>query len=213
MIPPARPRRDASASTSGPSALPRRATRAPVAGLAGLLLLALLGGCAPPAVRTTFLNSVDLVDMTDRMAESFAADTVLAARTPDDEAWVISIYRVVNHTNQIIPDREKWLYVARLRARLAQSRIGDERRIIWIIPPERWPIVAGELGGPDEPYGLRMPPTHLLTATFSALTVTSGQGRSDTYFCAYELVDLDSGRLVWEDRWEVKRAASGLTYD
>lgn len=182
------------------------------------LLLAAIGlllvGCGgPPKVRTTFLNSIDLIDMTDRMAESFAHDEVIGRRTPDDDPWVISIYRVQNHTNQIIPEREKWLYIARLRAKLAQSDIAAQRGPIWIIPPERWPMVAEELGVSEEPYGLRMNPTHQLTAEFNTLTVTSGRGRSDTYVCSYHLYDLRTGTIVWEDSWEVKRAISGKTYD
>ncbi len=172
-----------------------------------------LCACAPPAVRTTFLGSVDLIDMTDRMAESLARDPQLGRRTPDDEAWVISVYRVINHTNQIIPEREKWLYLARLRAQLARSDLAARRRLIWVIPPERWPIVAAELGVSVEPFGLRLDPTHQLTAEFHALTNTSGAGRSDAYLCNYQLVDLRIGSLVWEDAWEVKRAVSGLTYD
>lgn len=180
-------------------------------------LLLLLTGCGgAPKINTTFLNSVDLVDMTDRMAESFSHTSAVAQRTPQSDPWVISMYRVQNHTNQIIPDREKWLYLARVRALLAQSNMSRQRSIIWIIPPERWPMVAKELGVSTEPYGLRMNPTHLLTAEFYALTNTSGKGRSDAYFCDYQLVDISggaSGAMVWEDKWEVKRAIAGKTYD
>jgi hypothetical protein len=58
-----------------------------------------------------------------------------------------------------------------------------------------------------------MAPTHLLTAEFDALTLTSARGRSDMYHCGFELVDLRDGQSVWHDRWEVKRAVSGLMYD
>lgn len=184
--------------------------------LALQLLLTSLGllmiGCSgPPKVRTPFLTSVDLREMSDRMAESFAGDEVIGSRTPSSERWVISMDRVVNHTNQIIPENERWLYLARLRSRLAQSDIAQRRNLVWIIPPERWPIVQPELG--DAPPELRLAPTHLLTATFDALTRTGPRGRSDAYFCSYQLVDLQSGRMVWEDAWEVKRAVSGLTFD
>jgi hypothetical protein len=183
------------------------------------VLLAVLSGCgSAPKAQTTFLNSVDLVDMTDRMAESFAHTPAIANRTPQSPPMVISMYRVQNHTNQIIPDREKWLYLARLRASLAQSSISKERNLVWIIPPERWPMVARELNVSAEPYGLRMNPTDLLTAEFYALTNTSGKGRSDAYFCSYQLLELtdaqaSSGRIIWEDKWEVKRAITGKTYD
>lgn len=178
-----------------------------------MLMLCCAGCGSAPKAQTTFLRSVDLIDMTDKMAQSFVSDEVIGARRESDSPWIISLYRVVNHTNQVIPDREKWLYVGRLRAMLAQSDVGKNRNIIWIIPPERWSIVAQELGVSEEPYGLRMNPTHLLTAEFHALTNTSGKGRSDAYLCSYQLVDLARGSLVWEGSWEVKRAVSGTTYD
>ncbi|MCP3905846.1 MAG: hypothetical protein GY715_19660 [Planctomycetes bacterium] len=181
-----------------------------------LVVIALLAGCGdagPPRARTSFLQNVDLVAMTDSMARSFASDPVIGARSPDSERWIVSIHRVANYTNQVIPDREKWLYVGRLRAVLQQSDLAQQRNLVWIIPPERWPIVAEELGVSTEPYGLRLDPTHLMTAEFHALTNTSGAGRSDAYLCDYQLVDLQRGTITWEDRWEVKRTVHGRTYD
>ena len=174
--------------------------------------LMMLFGCGGvPKTGTTFLNSVDLVEMTDRMAESFAADATMSARSPQSTPWVVSIDRMHNFTNQVIPEREKWLYIARLRATLQQSEIARQRNIIWVIPPERWPMVEKELG--EAPLELRRRPTHELTAEFGALTNTSGKGRSDAYLCEYQLVELESGVIVWSDHWEVKRAVSGKTYD
>ncbi len=181
---------------------------------ASLLFVLALAACAsPPQTRTTFLNSVDLVNMTDRMARSFTQDDRIGTRNEEDEPWVISIYRVVNHTNQIIPERERWMYIGRMRALLAQTDVAQRRNLIWIIPPERWPIVADELGTSHEPYGLRMNPTHQLTAEFHTLTHTSAAGRSDAYVCSFQLIDLRSGTIAWEDAWEVKRAVSGRTFD
>lgn len=177
-----------------------------------LMVWPLVGCGGAPKARTTFLDSVDLVAMTSQMSQSFTQDEVINARSQDSDRWVVSIYRIVNNTNQIIPERQKWLYINRLRALLDRSDIAQRCNITWVIPPERWSIIAAETGE-AEPYGLRLEPTHLLTAEFNTLTNTSGSGRSDTYLCAYELVDLDSGRVVWQDSWEVKRAVSGRTYD
>ena len=182
----------------------------PVAALACLAVV-VAAGCAPPAAHTTFLNDVDLVDMTDRMAQSFAADPVIGRRSESSDPWIISLDRVVNHTNQIIPSREKWLYVARLRLQLAASDVAGERSFVWVIPPERWPAAPDELPGDER--GPRLRPTHLLGAEFQTLTNTSGAGRSDMYVCSFQLTEIAGGRLVWEDWWEVKRAVSGLTYD
>lgn len=179
-------------------------------------------GCAggPAAVRTTFLQSVDLIEMTDRMAASLAGAAAITARVgpdgtaaPDTERWVVSMERISNRTNQLIPDGEKWLYVARLRALLATADLSERANLVWVMPPERWTEVATELDDPREPRELRTPPTHQLTGTFLALTTTSGAGRSDTTVCSYQLVDLGTGALVWEGSWEVKRAVSGRTYD
>lgn len=169
--------------------------------------------CAPPKVQTSFLRSVDLVDMTTIMAQSFARTPVIAQRSPDSPRWIISVDKVVNNTNQIIPENEKWAYIGRLRAQLAQTRISQEKNLVWVVPPERWPEIAREIDAAVEPRDLRLPPTHLLTATFSALTTTTGQGRTDAYFCAFQLIDLNSGTLVWEDAWEVKRGVLGRTWD
>lgn len=176
-------------------------------------VLLVLAGCAPPQSRTPFLRSVDLVEMTDRMAESFAATPTVAGRDATDDRWVISIARITNYTNQIIPDREKWLFIGRMQSILAASELADDRAIVWVIPPERWWIVADEFPDRPEPFGLRLEPTHLLTGTFSSLTTTSARGRSDAYLCSFQLVDLATGALVWEDAWEVKRATTGLSYD
>ena len=188
-----------------------RCVRMLIASAVLLFILAQHGCSSGPKVKTTFLSSVDLIDMTDRMAASFARDEAVGARTSQSPPWVISIHRAQNFTNQIIPDREKWLYLARLRAQLQQSDIVRQRNIIWVIPPERWPMVQEELG--EAPPELRMRPTHTLTAEFGALTSTSGRGRSDAYLCEYQLLELSTGRMVWSDQWEVKRAVSGKTYD
>lgn len=173
----------------------------------------LLVGCAsPPQARTTFLNSVDLVSMTDQMAASLARDERITERTPQSDRWVFSLDRVVNHTNQIIPDREKWLYLVRLRSLLAQTDVSKAHNIIWVVPPERWTALRGEVE-PDMPPELRERPTHLVTAEFYANTNTSGTGRSDAYFTSFQLLNLESGSIVWEDSWEVKRAVAGRTYD
>ncbi len=178
----------------------------------GHWVLALVGCGATPGPTTSFLRSVDLVDMTEQMSRSFVQDAAIVNRGSRETPWVISIAKVANHTQQIIPEDEKWLYVGRLRARLAESTVSQEHSLLWVVPPERWPIIAAELGDPEPPEQ-RIKPTHVLTATFEALTTTSGSGRSDAYLCDYQLVNLETASLVWEDSWEIKRSVSGRTYD
>ncbi len=191
-----------------------------VSGLRAMVIVVLaalagpLASCAavPAAPPTTFLRSVDLVEMTDRMAESFASTNPVSERDASDERWVISIHRIANHTNQIIRDSEKWLYVERMRGLLAQSDVGTQRNIVWVYPAEHWSTIA-ERTDYEQPPELRLEPTHRLTGTFHALTTTGAAGRTDTYHCSYELIDLDTGRVIWEDAFEVKRAVRGRTWD
>ncbi len=178
-----------------------------------ILTLGVMGCAMPTHPRTPFLRSVDLVDMTNNLSESFAHDEIINSRTSDDSPWVISLNDVVNNTQQIIPESERWLYVARLRSRLAQSDCSARHNMIWVVPPEGIQRIDDENTGSSSLAEQRLTPTHLLTGEFVALTNTSHTGRSDTYVCDYQLVDLQSGLIVWEDAWEVKRYASGLTYD
>lgn len=203
----------APAATIARRAVARRARLAMACRTVVVACAALAAACSPPKAQTPFLRSVDMVEMTGRMAQSFTATPAIAERTVRSPRWLISIDKVANNTNQIITENQKWAYVGRLRALLTQTKISDQKNLVWIVPPERWPIIAEELRSVGEPPELRRPPTHVMGATFDALTNTSGEGRSDAYLCTFQLVELASGALVWEDSWEVKRTVAGKTYD
>lgn len=156
-----------------------------------LLLLALVG-CSSPRVVNTRLDSADLVAMTDAMVQSMLADDSLAGRTVDSPAMVIVADRVVNRTNDILPDGEKRAFTGRLRALLNASPALSRRNMQF--------VQNRDLSGPN-----RVSPTHALTATFYADTVAERQRRTDTYLCAFQLTDLTEDRILWEDRYETKK--------
>ena len=56
-----------------------------------------------------------------------------------------------------------------------------------------------------EALGQRRTATHALTATFYSVTTATRQARTDSYLCSFQLLDLSSDRITWEDRFEVKR--------
>jgi len=151
--------------------------------------------------------------MINNLSESFAHDEIINSHTVEDQPWVVSISDIVNNTQQVIPESERWLYVARLRSRLAQSDCSARHNIIWVIPPKGIQRVDNENAGSSSLAEQRMAPTHLLTGEFVALTITSHTGRADTYICDFQLINLQTGLIVWEDAWEVKRYAVGMTYD
>lgn len=167
----------------------------------GLVVAAgVLGGCGGPRVQTTRLTAVDLVAMTDKMAASLARADAVVDRTADDPQWRIAADRLVNRTHDIIPDREKELFLARLRALLSRSTLPEARNIVF--------LREAELSGPD-----RATPTHALTATFDAMTHDRRLRRSDAYLCAFQLIDLRDETVIWEDRYEVKRTVVRSRFD
>ncbi len=169
-----------------------------------LAVLTAMTGCSPPQVNTTRLGAVDLVAMTDQMAASLVNQPEIAARSADAEPWVVTIYRVINRTNDYLPEGERWAFVARLRAALARSNALAQRNIRWVLPAGREPAERG---------GTRATPTHALTATFSSLTIADRNIRSDTYVCAYQLTDLRNDQVIWEDRYEVKYVVERTKFD
>ncbi|MBI1373834.1 MAG: hypothetical protein GC159_14010 [Phycisphaera sp.] len=179
----------------------RRFTRRAASLAAAVAIAASLGACSEPRINNTRLGSTDLVVMTDRMVQSLMANNAVASRTPRSEPWVVTLDRVSNRTNDIIPDGEKWLFMARLRARLSESPSLRDRNLTFIVPAERRGQIEHE-GHPAE----TLKPTHALAATFHALTTQSRGGRTDTYLCAFELLDLRDDHLVWEDSYEIKQA-------
>src|SRR5688572_28473670 len=84
-----------------------------------LICWCVVHGCAAPpepgAAASTFLRSVDLIEMTDKMAQSFASDTLIGNRWSDDQPWVISIFRIVNHQSDHSRAREVALHRALAR--------------------------------------------------------------------------------------------------
>lgn len=163
--------------------------------LAFLLLISPWVACSAPRVQTTRLGSADLVSMSDQMAASLLTSEVRGA--------VAVIDRAVNRTNDVIPQRELWAFLSRLQAQLAESPGLRERGLRFVLPAER----AAELNvreGFDERG--RTPPTHALTATFYSVTTAGREGRADAYLCHFQLIDLNTTEMVWQDRYEVKYA-------
>ncbi|MBI1369582.1 MAG: hypothetical protein GC162_13120 [Planctomycetes bacterium] len=171
----------------------------PMSRFAFLCCLLTLAACGAPQVNNTRLDAADLVAMSDQMTASLIASPAVVARTAASEPWIISMDRVSNQSNDIIPDREKWAFIARLRAQLSQSRALSERNLKFVLSYN----TAGEVA---ERVGDRITPTHLLTATFYSATVANHQTRSDTYLCAFQLMSAKDDQILWEDKYEIKRA-------
>lgn len=171
---------------------------------------ACLAGCSSPRVNTTMLAWSDIARMTDRMAEDLATHPEIASRDAASEPWVWSMDRVRNLTEHPMRDAEKWGAMARFRTLLSEGRFGREHAVSFILPPEEWERYASEM---YDPRASRLAPTHALRAEFRSDTASSSRARSDAYFCAFQLVDLTDGEILWEGAYEAKFAVERSELD
>ncbi len=187
------------------------------AAVVGVLALTGLAGCGPAIsahAHTTFLSARDLLHMTDQMAASLAGSPRLAALTKNGP-MVIVLKRVSNQTDEILTRGEEELFVHRVRVLLAQQPL-LRRRFRFVLNRKTYydllreeQIPAAQLG----PRESRVVPQYVLDATFYSDTHVSRKFRSDYYLCAYQLVDIHTGVIVWQNTYETKKSAvSGFLY-
>ena len=154
----------------------------------------------------TALDSVNLEEMTDRMAAGILADPrvrhAIAAARP---------LRVVDQpvenrmTGEVLPRGEAEAFTARVRWLLTQHAPDDFE---WIINRDTfYRLRARELDVPLGPAPEAQNPRFALWGTFYSLTDESSKRRSSSYLCLFELTDLDRRSTLWTGRYEVKKVA------
>lgn len=175
-----------------------------------LIILSLwIGGCAS-ATAVGFnpgLSGVDLQRMTDAMAESIAGDPQVQQAIAEHGALRVVLLPVENYmTGEVLPAGQRQAFVARVRSLLARQAPGQ---FVWIANRDAYHYarqmeLEGVEPGPD-PESLQ--PRYALTGRFDSLTNVDARTRSSSYLCAYELIDLESREVLWQDRYELKRTA------
>jgi len=170
-------------------------------------------GCGGQAVnkdaKTSFLDSDDLVTMTDKMAQSILSDPDVA-RISMAKSMIIVVKPIVNETNEIIRGNTKELYVARLRTLLSTKPQLRDRFVFVLNKQDYLKLQSQELldattkGQSEE----RIQPEYALWGHFYADTNASSKNRSDTYLCEYKLTKLsgaDAGVILWDDKYETRK--------
>ena len=124
----------------------------------------------------------------------------------------IVIKPVTNLTNDVIPDNEAELFVARLQGLLAkQPALAD--RVVWCINRadyeklRKQELPEAKLGPSED----RVVPEYALYAEFLADTRVTRDARRDTYLCAYKLARISgggAGAILWEDQYETSKAVT-----
>lgn len=182
----------------------------------GLVLLALLaaataGGCAAGSAvasgNNTALDSVNLKDMTDAMAASVAASRPVQDAITGQGPLKIVIQPVENRmTGEILPPGQAEAFTTRIRALLSKHA---PDRYVWVMNRDTFYRLRGtELEGALGPAPEAVNPRYALWGTFYSITDESSKRRTSAYLCKFELTDLERRTILWQDTYQVKKAAT-----
>jgi hypothetical protein len=188
----------------------------------GILLGILASAACQPAGGSTRLTARDLRVTTEEMRARLADSAFLRGRDATSEPIVISVQQVTNLTSDIIPPAEQWMLMAEIVHALPMNELRRHRSISFVLPPEQRALArSGGFEGrfDDEADGGGLRPTHVMKAEFRSTTRVGRRDdgqideRRDTYGLQYQIVDLASGVLVFDDIVEFQRRARGLLID
>ena len=173
-----------------------------------LLTLAMVCGCtsAVQSGHNTFLDAMDLRQMTDQMARSIVADARVRQALHEDGALKVVVQPVENRlTAEVLPRGQAEAFTARVRALLSGH---DPDSFVWVLNRDDfYDLRKKELEVALGPAPDAVNPRYALTAVFSSLSKETARGRSDFYVCTYELTDLQKRNALWSDSYKVKKSA------
>lgn len=180
---------------------------------AALALCALIAGCTTDAInrdsQNTFLDSNDLVKMTDKMADSIIADPDVQ-RVTAVKPMIIVMKPIQNETSTIILPQERELYVHRVRVLLSgKPELRD--RFIFVLNRDDYEALKSQEGMTEQQLGQpeeRVQPEYALTGAFYTDTKVSNKTRSDTYLCTFRLTKISgegTALQLWEGSYETSK--------
>ena len=177
-----------------------------------------LTGCGGPAISThaynTFLDSNDLVRMTDQMAAAIVSDPIIA-RITEQGPMIIVLTPLKNNTSQIIPTDKGDIFLHRLRA-LLTGQPSLRNRFVFVLNRAAYQRLLSETTIPSNELGPRedqLAPQYALQAAFYSDTHVTSNYRSDYYLCTFFLTNITSGQIVWEGSYETKKAQTNSFLD
>lgn len=138
------------------------------------------------------LGSSNLVVATEKAVTGIAA--LPAIRSSEGTTFIV-MDRVENQTSD--PSANFQIYLARIRAMLNQS--GARQNMAFIESRAKAEGVLGREGVPADQTA-RTRPRYALTGTFYDMP----RGRTNYHLLTFQLMDLGTSQIVWEDSYEVK---------
>jgi PBP1b-binding outer membrane lipoprotein LpoB len=175
-----------------------------------VIFVAIPAGCtsAVESGHNTFLDSDDLIKMTDQMAASIAGSPEVNTAIAEQGKLRVVVQPVVNEMEAaVLPPGQADAFTARVRYLLGKHA---PDRFTWIMNRDAYYRLRGqELSGvPLGPAPEAISPRYGLVARFRSLADESSSGRSDAYLCVFELTDLQTRTILWTDKYEVKKSAT-----
>ncbi len=191
--------------------------RPPVALTAPLALSVALAlpSCAAPtraSGQSTAITSEDLREITTEIAERLKASDFLRERTLESPPLTITLRKVINYTSDVLREGDRWYLMYRVLDSFEIRTLSQEKNIRIVIPVERLAELRANVPDAEQAAAARQP-THTMEAIFRSVTAAAGKARTDAYYCQYRVTELDTGEVVWSDRFEFKRAAVGRAYN
>lgn len=183
-----------------------------IARVLAIVLLAMslpaLAGCAS-AVQTgtnTALDDVDLVRMTDDMAQKIMACPAVQQAYAKEGPLPVVVQPVENMmTAEVLPRGPAEAFSARVRVLLSKQA---PDRFAWIMNRDSFNLLrARELDVDLGPAPGAIQPRYALVAIFHSLTSESRDQRSSAYLCTYQLSNLVDRTILWTGSYEVKKVA------
>ncbi|MBK9187899.1 MAG: hypothetical protein IPM33_02985 [Phycisphaerales bacterium] len=177
-----------------------------------MCLLLILPACGAPGRQSTRLTAEDLEATTTEIAARLSASAFMASRGPDSPRMVIAVHKVENLTSDVIPEREQWWMIQRVRDSAPLLALSRQRNIRMVMPAEH--LREGEARGAlPEDFAAQRDPTHEMTATFRSATRAASLARTEVYLVDYRITDLGTGELVFNETFSFKRQAFGRSFD
>ena len=173
------------------------------------ILLVILCGCtnAVQSGHNTALDSLDLTQMTDRMASSIAGSSAVQQAIARHGGSIRVVVQPVENemTAEILPRGQADMFTARVRYLLSKH---DRLQFTWIMNRDAfYALRQRELEVDLGPAPDAINPDYALTARFRTLTKEDSKMRSSAYLCVYELSNLSDRTILWTDKYEVKKIA------
>ena len=177
-----------------------------------LLLLAMplliLAGCASAvqAGTNTALDDVDLVRMTDDMAQKIMASPAVQQAYATTGALSVVVQPVQNMmTGEVLPRGPAEAFSARVRVLLSKHA---PDHFVWVMNRDSFNFLrAAELDADLGPPPGAIQPIYALVPEFHSLTTENRDRRSSAYLCTYQLSNLVDRTILWTGSYEVKKVA------